>query len=157
MKWIKANMPWSDSGAHDYNTMPDEPNLDDKIKEKFGMTETEAFQKYMLDRKTPITDRCPEYDEIEKKISDWKWEQPEYKEWDKLCNEWEEEQEQIKKDNPTFEGSGLNNTGTLVKLEDDSVYLIGDINRHCGICDDCVRFGNKTIIKEYAIIYEKPL
>ncbi len=155
MKWIKANMPWSSSGSHDYSTMPKEPDIDDRIKEKFGITQDEAFEKYLTGKTGKSFHDCPEYDEIDAKISDWKFEEPEYIEWNKLCKEWDEKQDQIKKDNPTFCGNNLNKAGTLIKLEDNRVFLIGHINRNCGVCDDCVGFSGNAVIKEYSVIYEK--
>ena len=152
IKWKDVNLPWSDSGAYDYATMPKEPDISDRTREKFGMTEHEAFQKYILEDKRDFKD--PEYRKLSDSISDWKHEQPEYVEWHKSCDKWYAQQDQIKKDNPTFRSLGLNKPGTLIKLEDDSIHLIGSINEIAGVCDDCVEFNSKTIIKEYAVVYE---
>jgi len=50
---------------------------------------------------------------------------------------------------------GLAKPGVLVECENGEQYLIGHINRHRGICDDCEAFGPYTIIKKYKVVWKE--
>jgi len=45
----------------------------------------------------------------------------------------------------------LNKAGTLIDTKYGK-FLIGDINKLKGICDDCVAFEYETIVKRYKVI-----
>lgn len=47
-----------------------------------------------------------------------------------------------------FEDQKLNKPGTFIRVG-GKVYLIGDINRARGICDDCTEFRSSEIVSEY--------
>lgn len=58
----------------------------------------------------------------------------------------------------TFMAKGLSRAGTLIEVESDhklEQYLIGDINEHCGVCDDCTAFGFDSIVTRYKIVWQK--
>jgi hypothetical protein len=57
----------------------------------------------------------------------------------------------------SFTKQGLNRPGTLIKVKlsdgKKKTYLIGDINRLCGVCDDCQAFqGDTTIVEKYKVL-----
>lgn len=52
----------------------------------------------------------------------------------------------------SFSKLGLNKPGTIICMEDGTQYLIGDINKFKGVCDDCTAFEKEDIVKEYMII-----
>ena len=49
---------------------------------------------------------------------------------------------------------GLNAPGVLIKLADNSEYLIGHINDMRGVCDDCVEFPSEEIVIAYKIVWQ---
>ncbi|MHB0965535.1 MAG: hypothetical protein ACYC36_03685 [Bellilinea sp.] len=53
-----------------------------------------------------------------------------------------------------FDERGLSAPGTLIDTEHGE-FLIGDINPNRGVCDDCVEFGEHTIVKRYKIVWSK--
>lgn len=66
-----------------------------------------------------------------------------------------------------FKNRGLAQTGVLVEVVDGKrwsaskglangdVYLLGDINKLAGVCDDCVAFSNTDVVKRYRVIITK--
>lgn len=54
----------------------------------------------------------------------------------------------------TFENEKLNVPGTQIELENGKIYLIGDINRNRGVCDDCTAFSDTAIVKRYRILID---
>lgn len=43
--------------------------------------------------------------------------------------------------------------GAILKLHDDKLALVGNINRYCGVCDDCVNI-EASDIKEIAYLLD---
>lgn len=43
----------------------------------------------------------------------------------------------------------LNQPGTEIELENGEKYIIGNINKVAGVCDDCVAFEREDIVKRY--------
>lgn len=63
--------------------------------------------------------------------------------WKKFGKSWEK-----------FTGEKLNKPGTLVTVcelghQTACNYLIGDINKERGVCDDCTNFGTDAIVVRY--------
>lgn len=57
----------------------------------------------------------------------------------------------------SFAESSLNKPGVLIEVEfNDEIkqYLIGDINIHSGICDDCRAFEDDAIVKRCRVVWE---
>lgn len=86
--------------------------------------------------------------ELRKKICTWSDEQPEFKVWQSASEEFISEQKK-----KSFTGLGLNVPGTLVEVEDGSIEFIGTMNELAGVCNDCVAFDKKLIIKRYALVF----
>ena len=53
----------------------------------------------------------------------------------------------------SFAKRGLNNPGVLVRMQDGSEYLIGDINKIRGVCDDCTEFSEEAIVSAYLVVW----
>lgn len=60
-----------------------------------------------------------------------------------------------------FCGDGLNKSGTVICVESElretygkvkECYMIGDINKPGGTCDDCKAFGNAAIVAWYKVL-----
>lgn len=69
--------------------------------------------------------------------------------------EWQKEYHKVMeyKKSLTFCGRGLNTPGTLIEIEIDeenTIFLIGNINTHGETPDDIEEFDGKTIVKRYA-------
>ena len=58
----------------------------------------------------------------------------------------------IYSENKSFCEMGLNKPGTLIKMKGKKIYLIGDVNPLGGVCDDCMNFDRKDIVKEYMVM-----
>lgn len=54
-----------------------------------------------------------------------------------------------------FKYSDLSKPGVLVKLDDDRVLLIGDINGLGGTCDDCPGVGYEEKVVAYCVVWER--
>jgi len=59
-------------------------------------------------------------------------------------------------------GCGLAKPGTAIEIIPKSeknqkrrVFLIGDINRHGGVCDDCMDFDRDSTVTRYKIVIGK--
>jgi hypothetical protein len=46
--------------------------------------------------------------------------------------------------------------GMLLELKNKKILLVGDINKNCGLCDDC-HYGEETIVKRYKQLNIKDL
>jgi hypothetical protein len=83
------------------------------------------------------------------KMDSWYEEQPEIKEYHLLMKEFQKEEKY-----KSFSGRGLNQPGTLIELEDDTIHFIGTINELGGSCNDCTAFDSDTIIKRYSKVFD---
>jgi hypothetical protein len=103
-----------------------------------------------------IVNKVLEYKKFIKKYNAWEAEQTEVIEFNKLITELEEAHRE--KMRPlSFCGLGLNKPGVLIEVSngvESTQYLIGDINIHRGVCDDCVAFGDEDIVTKYKIVWE---
>ena len=55
----------------------------------------------------------------------------------------------------SFSKRELNKPGSLIKMEDGEYFLIGDINKLSGICDDCTEFSKNSIVVSYKVLLTK--
>ena len=55
----------------------------------------------------------------------------------------------------SFVERGLNKAGTVVFMEDGEIYLIGNINRLAGTCDDCMAFEKETKVLGYMMLFKR--
>lgn len=180
--WIELNLPYS---YYECLETPDLPDLDDRIKQKFGKLPKEvkvllkkpgepeyAFQWEAFKKYSKVCDMNEEelskiddediravlsYHAFRNEVDDWFSEQPEVVEWESLCDKLRKEHKEKMK-SKSFSSLGLNKPGVLIEVEQDGKdvqYLIGDINTSCGVCDDCVAFSDDTIVKRYKIVWEK--
>jgi hypothetical protein len=136
---------------------------DDKITarlEKKGLSEDElklARRKKLqsLAKKNEQVRIVMSFFEFKKKYDEWLDRQPE---WIKYNEEFDkcvlQEREQLK--TMSFEAMGLNKEGTLIEVDVGGKlkqYLIGDINRLRGVCDDCTAFDSGAIVKRYKVVW----
>jgi hypothetical protein len=60
---------------------------------------------------------------------------------------------------PSFSTLGYRKPGVLIEIatcgNETKEYLIGHINQHGGVCDDCVLFDDSTIVKRYKVIWSE--
>jgi len=97
------------------------------------------------------------YNKFRDEYEDWISEQPVTKKWEAKADELERQRDEKIK-TMSFCGLGLNKPGVLIEVENGGElqqYLLGDINCNRGICDDCVAFGQETIVKRYKIVWKK--
>jgi len=175
--WIELNLPYS---YYESLETPDLPDLDDRIKQKFGKLPEEvkvllsqfgdeAYKKYyklcLKGKSQKDLEKSNDkdiqaivsYKSLEEEIDNWYWVQPEVAEWESLCDKLRKEhKEKIK--SKSFSSLGLNKPGVLIEVEQDGKdvqYLIGDINTSCGVCNDCTAFSDDTIVKRYKIVWQE--
>jgi hypothetical protein len=55
----------------------------------------------------------------------------------------------------SFTKRGLAKVGTIVFMEDGENYLIGNINKMGGVCDDCMAFEKETRVLGYMILFKR--
>jgi len=108
-----------------------------------------------LAKKDEVVNIVVKFLSFKKKYEEWLNEQPEIIKYDE---EYEriiaEEKDRTSK--MSFVGMGLNKAGTLIEVEsgdETSQYLIGDINKLQGVCDDCMAFDANAIVKRYKIVW----
>ena len=57
---------------------------------------------------------------------------------------------------PSLSSRNLNRAGIMIEMKKGrKQYLIGNINENCGVCDDCVAFDKKSIVRRYAVVLDK--
>lgn len=150
IEWIEINLPYEHHP--NYDDMP-KLNLEEKEVAEFGITREEALMKFYDDAhekqpgKSILDLDLLESDTWDDKYYKWQSLQPETKEYNKKMDEWEAAQENVK----SFRLMGLNKPGTLIRLKNGTIHLIGTINTNCGVCDDCTAFGGNTVIESYSI------
>jgi hypothetical protein len=54
----------------------------------------------------------------------------------------------------SFAKRELNKPGTLIRMQNGKVYLIGDINEIKGMCDDCTAFESESIVDAYKVVWK---
>jgi hypothetical protein len=110
----------------------------------------------------PVVLEYREYRKNKKELDEWHKQQPEIEAWGKECERIHALVKQ-KEAEGSFTGRHLNKPGVLVEvLEKDeegteklSQYLIGHVNIHRGVCDDCTGFNSSDIIKRYKIVWSE--
>jgi hypothetical protein len=55
----------------------------------------------------------------------------------------------------SFSKRKLDKPGILIQIETGEEFLIGDINKNRGICDDCAEFDNTMLVVKYAIVFKR--
>jgi len=165
-EWIKCGLPWKGYLFEGRDIIP--VSFDDKVRKKFGRTQEEYFEqekilacyeKYNkiwegkpwikanrhLQEETimkrhidvPEVARVLKYAKFRKKVRKWVFNHKEY-------------------NKKSFCELKLNKTGTLVEIQfknsETKTYLIGDINKLGGVCDDCTEFDENSIVKRYKTI-----
>lgn len=98
-----------------------------------------------------------DYYDFKNRYEIWLEQQPEWVAYLEECNKIDEEYDNKIK-SMSFVGLGLNQPGTLIEIDENGVstqYLIGDINKLRGVCDDCVAFRESAIVKRYKVIWRE--
>jgi len=161
------------------------PNLSEREREVFGTTYQEEQEKFeniemrvmslRLDLESKIMDGFSDIDDVmteaEKRLR--ALDDPEitqfleYEKWKEKYDEWYQDQPEVieyfeeydkemeVQESMTFTGQRLNQPGVLIETEDGAQFLIGEINPHAGVCDDCTAFDGDTVVKRYKVIFEK--
>lgn len=160
--WIKLGIPWLTRTPE----TPPPPNLDDKVRAKFGMTARESsdsvrdiFDLLAADHQLTEHDlsetqqsRFRFHVDLIEQINNFIQDDPEHVEHRKTVDgifaKWFAE---------SFCGRKLNKTGTLVKIRENptgelQVYLLGTINCIGGMDDGYLAFSPLSIVEEYALI-----
>lgn len=178
--WIACNLPWTNPGYVDEARLPPPPDLSSQERAEFGVAHADIqdedafldlgvlflnFKPAADGKYTRMTKNRKEEDQVAKaagktdllknmrlcqKIEKWRRTQPEYVAWN-VVRVAEMTRLQQEDDASTFKGQGLALPGTQVEV-DGKCYLIGDINRHRGICDDCTAFESDAIVTRYRVL-----
>ena len=85
----------------------------------------------------------------------WYEELPEVIAWGDECIRISNEDKEERRKR-SFYGLGLNVPGTLIEVLVDgklNQYLIGDMNPHCGLCNDCTAFLPESIVTRYKVVW----
>lgn len=150
--WIKCGLPWTcynDKGIK----WPKVPNLDKRIKKVFGQTVAQAYKEVIIaEASSPKQhrDAKKKYKEFNQKVQSWVKEQPETKAYNEEVKKIDEKLRQ-----KSFCGRELNRVGTIIEIrigKDLKQYLIGDINKNGGVCDDCMDFDKEVVITRYKFL-----
>jgi len=153
INWIESNLPYDGNYFDCMETEPEMPDLSEREKEVFGITWKEAndtmFEPSFNGTELVNEELLDKWNEWEDKYNEWEKQQPEIIEWQK-----KKDQHNKEFDSRSFQGRGLNKPGTLIELEDGTIHLIGTINKHRGVCDDCTAFDIKTVVKRYAVLFD---
>ncbi len=180
--WIACNLPWTNPGYVEEARLPSPPDLSVQERAEFGVChadiqDEDAFLDLGVLLLNGVGERSlrrgtrnrKEEDGVAKangktdvlknmrlcqKIEKWRRTQPEYIAWN-VVRVSEMTRLQREDDAQTFKGQGLAKPGTQVEV-DGKCYLIGDINLHRGICDDCTAFESDAIVTRYRVLCTLP-
>jgi hypothetical protein len=169
--WIEINLPWHISKSWDTPLFEeDAPDLDKEMEGLFGKSSQELYDKIsneewdlFLDNEEKASqetrNKILKYRELAGKEREFEDNNPEMQAWEKRKEEFYNLQDKkFLEKFPSFCGKGLNKSGILIEVKiknEVKEFLIGDINEAKGVCDDCVEFGNDTIVLRYKIIWNK--
>lgn len=176
IEWTEVNLPFSQSGEG--AVRPEAPNLDAEMVAEFGKTwdETEEvnawpvakvyraemnalIQQDDLESDDDPYDTLPEAwlqsgdpekvafannVQIRRKMRIWEHNHPVLLAHSEAC--------EAARLAGSFAGLGLVRPGVQIEMADGKQYLIGDINRLRGVCDDCTAFEPEDIVVRYRVL-----
>jgi len=180
--WTDVNLPYSSHGERDVEVVyPPTPDLDAEMTAHFGVSwdATEAVVEgplkvqFRAEREVIMqADTSPEEgpDPMDVHIDTWAASddpdkaafgrnvriRQEMRQWE--CNH--PLMVQNRKDRTgarlagTFAGLGFARPGVQVEMADGKQYLIGDVNKLGGVCDDCSAFNSTDIVARYRVLVE---
>jgi hypothetical protein len=181
MEWIVCNLPFSESGkAESEFVFPPSPDLSADEKAKFGLTwdEVEAqMEGPMADLRDEWQQACNdawanpgnvssdtmdrrlrkafkakgprhvaflELRKLRGRMTRWSAQHPATIAHREACTAVRYE--------GTFKGLGLVRPGVQIEMANGKRYLIGDVNRLRGVCDDCTEFDTTDIVVRYRVL-----
>jgi len=179
--WTDVNLPYSSHGERDNEVVyPPTPDLDAEMTAHFGVSfdEVEAaaegplMEAYIAEREALSLADDGESGEDPYEVLPARWiasGDPEKVAYGKNAlirremRTWEHNHPlmvQNHKDRTgarlagTFAGLGFARPGVQVEMADGKQYLIGDVNRLGGVCDDCSAFDSIDIVARYRVLVE---